>query len=117
MSINISLTIYDREELFSALSVGMTEEETFRLIKIMTKCGHPIGDKFIIVNNEYGDEWSPYFNMSHLIDSAFPRIFNMRISSSAILTRLRYHGEKTVKGISHVDVHGVAEELRIKLID
>lgn len=118
MSINIALTIFDWQELVDALSEELNPHETKLLIEIMEECGHFLDYKYVLLNNEYGDEWSPYYNLSILIDSAFPHIFDgIKKSASKIITHTNYHGEKTIRGISHVDINETANKLGIKLTD
>ena len=86
------------------MSGGATDVELSH--KILDACGSFFGDKYVLLNNEFYDEYNPYFKVSYLFDSAF----NKEDSSDVFL-----RGAKQEEGINSVDVDEVAEELGIKL--
>jgi len=108
MGISIDLWIYDRKPLEESLKEwGANNGEL--LHKILDECGYFTDDKYIILNNEYGDR-SPYFAVAQLLDSAFrtPDSFD-------VFLKLRDH--KTMQGISYVDVDEIAEEMGIEIVE
>lgn len=70
MGISIDLNIYDAKQLKqSFVNAGATDEEL--LTKIMAKFGTFLADKYLLVNNEYGGDYSPYYNLTGAIDKVF----------------------------------------------
>lgn len=105
MGISIDIHIYDADTLQAKLKTwGATDPELSR--KILEACGTFAGDKYILLNNEYGDGYSPYFNVASLFDAAFKLedSFDIFLDSD---------NEYSKDGISYVDEYEVAEELGI----
>lgn len=70
MGISIDLYIYDANKLKqSFINAGATDEAL--LTKIMSGFGTFLADKYLIVNNEYGSEYSPYYNLTGAIGKVF----------------------------------------------
>ena len=100
MSVSIDLYFYDEKQLKANLIAwGATDE--MLLIKVMGKFGKFIGSKYVLLNNEYGDGYSPYYNLAGVIDKVFgkPDSFNVIIESDR------------EEGVSFIDEQEVLNEL------
>jgi hypothetical protein len=105
MGISIDLHIYDYARLMDALEEkGATDRDL--AARILARCGHHLGEHYVLLNNEYG-EFSPYYKVARLFDAAFKGtdFFDVFLN----LTRRN--------GISWVDDEDVAEALGIELGD
>lgn len=119
MSISIDLYEYNYGELFEALCREGADDDDL-LCAILDECGLVRGGKYILLNNEYGDEWSPYFNLCTLLDSAFPELTNTEREGRdttwygvhAIILKM-----KTDTMRSRVDVQESAARLGIVLVE
>lgn len=103
MGISIDVKIYKTAELKAKLREhGATDDQLTQ--NILEACGMFFGDSYVLLNNEYGDGYSPYYNVAQLFDSAFNRddFFDIFLKSAT-------------QGISYVDVGEVAENLGITL--
>jgi hypothetical protein len=70
MGMSVDVHSYDYEKLVEKLQkIGASDKAL--LEKILAKFGERIGDRYILVNNEYWDEYNSYYNLPNLIDSAF----------------------------------------------
>jgi hypothetical protein len=105
MGITIDLHIYDKDSLLSKLVEWGADDDVLAM-EILSACGHFYGSKYILLNNEYSSEYSPYYNAANLFDAAF--------KTEGSFDVFLFGGEH---GISYVDAHSVAEELGIKLVD
>ena len=106
MGISIDLHVYDYDVLAKALiEKGATEP---LLGKILEKCGYHLGGKYLLLNNEYYDGYSPYYNVAELVDCAFGIEDSFDVFLNITQDR---------NGINSVDKEEVAEELGIKLVD
>lgn len=76
MGRSVNLYSYDYEKLKNELIKycgAKTEEETKKLEEILTDFGNIIGDRYIILNNEFWEDYSCYYNVASVIDNAFGR--------------------------------------------
>lgn len=105
MGINIDLHVYDSCQLMEELKSKGAAGDDELLRKILEECGRFLGDSYVLLNNEYGDGYSPYYNVATLIDSAFGIEDSFRV----------FLDLSKRNGISYVDVHDVAERLGITL--
>jgi len=116
MGISIKLYRYDYATLRSTL-VQEGAEDCELLDRILNSCGVRCGDEFFLVNNEYGDGYSPMYSISEVLDSAFPRLKERRpdgrywLGSFDIIIETRENTKK-----SWVAAEEVAEELGIELL-
>ena len=105
MGVSIDLKIYDKNKLLKELSDwGATDAEL--TIKILEKCGHFFGENYVLLNNEYTGDYSPYYNVATLFDSAFDKEDSFDIF---------LHAPTVAYGINYVDAEEVADELGITL--
>ena len=49
----------------------MTNEDNQKLEDILRTFGNVIGDRYVILNNEFWEDYSCYYNVSTVIDKAF----------------------------------------------
>lgn len=106
MSVSIDVKILDHGDLLDRLEgAGVTNDKpSGLLLSILDACGRHLGDCYVIMNNEYGDGYSPWYNIIRLIDSAYG------VDCSDV-----FYKTKQTKGISYVDLEEVAEKLGITI--
>lgn len=68
MSRSVDLYSYDYKELVEGIKEYVHEEDTTLIEKAMNECGNVIGDKFVILSNEYAEDYSPMENMATAIN-------------------------------------------------
>jgi hypothetical protein len=111
MGINIDAYHYDYEKLCQALEkLGVKDRELLDVI--LDECGTRIADRYVLINNEYWDGFSPYYNVSSVID----RVFNIEDSFGEVFCTLDDNliDRKTVPtGVVEDDV--IDKVMRIKL--
>jgi len=71
MGISVDLYIYNYTKLRAEL-VKAGADNIPLLDDILVSCGHLVGDKFFLLNNELCDDGNPYYEVSSLLDAAFP---------------------------------------------
>jgi hypothetical protein len=104
MGISIDLHIYNTHELLAALKAwGAIDDGLTR--KILEKCGTFFGDSYVLLNNEYYDGYSPYYNVAHLLNRAFGG------SDDHDSFDIFCFEVKSVEGINAVEEGEVADEL------
>ncbi|MGG5333762.1 hypothetical protein [Enterococcus sp. AZ163] len=71
MGVNIDLHSYDYEPLLEGIKNYVGTEDTNEIDKILRACGSVIDGKYIILNNELWDGYSPYYNVAGALDRHF----------------------------------------------
>lgn len=74
MGRSVDLYSYDLEKLNAKLIDYcdiMTNEDNQKLEDILRTFGNVIGDRYVILNNEFWEDYSCYYNVSTVIDKAF----------------------------------------------
>lgn len=70
MGISIDLHSYDLKKLIKLLmSKGVTDEEKLR--KILLDFGSVVGNRYILLNNEYYEDANCFYLLSQVIDAIF----------------------------------------------
>lgn len=113
MGINIDLHVYDAAALTAALEAKGAVGKDGLLRRIMEKCGLFVGDRYLLLNNEYYDGHSPYYQLAKLIDSAFEVRESFHVILELTYDRKGAPFHESV--VNHVDAGEVAEELGIVL--
>jgi len=105
MGISIDLHIYDAAKLQTKLKKwGAKDDQLSR--KILEACGTFAGDRYFLLDNEYSDGCSPYYNIATLFNAAFKKDDSFKIFLDS--NNKQY-------GINCVDEQEVAEDLGINL--
>jgi hypothetical protein len=73
MGINIDLHVVGWTDLRTALVENGAEDGEL-LDNILLECGIRSGPNYYILNNEYYENYNPYYNLASLLDSAFPEL-------------------------------------------
>lgn len=103
MGICIDLNIYKAESLIQRFKdIGVEDEERIRAI--LSDCGRFVGDEYIILNNEYYDEYNPYYSVIDILDTAFG------IESQTQV----FHEVRETEGINSVDRVELFEKYGLK---
>ncbi len=106
MGVSIDLIKFDFDKLVTEIMTtkNITNRET--LEKILISFGEKIDNVYIILNNEYYEDYNSYYELTHFIDE----YFNVEDSSDCIYSKnvgLTYCNCNKNK-------YEVAEELRLK---
>lgn len=102
---SIDLNIYDKQELLENLEKWGADNKEL-LMKILEACGTFIADKYVLLNNEYYGDGSPYYNVATLVDSAFKKGNSFNVFCG---------GTKSEEGINYVEAHEVADALGFEI--
>ena len=105
MGISIDIHIYNKSKLIEKLKKWGADNDELTM-KILEKCGSFFGDKYILLNNELWDGYSPYYNVTTLLDSAYKKEKSFDI--------FLFNGDE---GINAVELYEVADELGIEIIE
>lgn len=71
MGRSIDLYSYDYEPLVEGIKEYVSANDTEDIRKILLVGGSVIGEKYIILNNELWDDYSPYYNVAGALDNFF----------------------------------------------
>lgn len=105
MSVSIDIYIYDKKELFEKLREWGADDDELT-VNILESCGTFFENSYVLLNNECWDGYSPYYNVSTLLDSTFKKedSFDIFLHSGT-------------DGINSVDLYGIADKLGIEITD
>lgn len=106
MGISIDLHVLDYKQIMQNLKDEGCDDED-RINQILDVCGHRLGDKYVILNNEYG-EMSPWYNLEVLLMNAFDV---GRETGGLSLSDV----DGWLEGVSTVDLEDAAEKLGITI--
>jgi hypothetical protein len=115
MGISIDLWQFDHKAFKAKLMEEGADNEEL-LDQILAECGFVAGDRYLVVNNEYYDGYSPYYALIDLLDSAFPKLTKIpegkswTVASHDIILDMRKDS-----GRAAVERQDIAERLGIKL--
>lgn len=71
MSVSIEVKSYNYDELVNGI-MGLCKTDNKELVeKILLAGGDHIGDRYLILNNEYWEEFDSYYNVSSVLDEVF----------------------------------------------
>lgn len=107
MGVSIALHIYNKDELLRQLEEWGAADRILA-IKILEECGTFLGDSYVLLNNEFWDGYSPYFNVATLFDAAFHKEDSFDIF-------LNRKGVGRTEGVNSVEIDEVAERLGITI--
>lgn len=110
MGISIMPYFYEEQPLIEALKKDGAEDEVL-LRKIMEKFGTFLGNKYILLHNEYYQDYNPYFELADVLNSAFDYKGNDGCKFWHTYFKVTH-----TSGISAASAEEVAEELGIELI-
>lgn len=71
MGVNVEVKLYDVELLINKFEVVKGIKDVKLLKEILSKFGHLIANRYILLNNEYCGEFNPYYNLAEMIDFVF----------------------------------------------
>jgi hypothetical protein len=106
MSTSIDLYIYETDNLILKLKEWGASDDAL-LLSILQSCGSFVGKSYVLLCNEYYEEFNPYYNVMSLLESAFGLDNAYRAFQSA----------KERSGISSVDKWKVASKYDFEIMD
>ena len=62
---------FNFNELVNTLVAKLKIDSTQKLQKILLSCGEKLGEYYVILSNEYKEDYDPFFVVCRLIDRAF----------------------------------------------
>lgn len=71
MGVSVGLYSYDCKGLVNELKEYTKAQDTKEIEEILLLGGSIVGDRYIILNNEFWDEYNAYFGVSEIIDKKF----------------------------------------------
>jgi len=71
MGRSIDIHSYDYEPLVKGIKEYVSATDTEDIKTILLVGGNVVGEKYIILNNELWDEYSPYYNIADALDKFF----------------------------------------------
>lgn len=113
MGVSIDLHVLDHAKLMENLAKAGAGDEG-RVNEILDRFGHRIGEKYVILNNEYHDDGNPYYGLMAVMDAAFGLKWVLdggKGDTHDVIART----PGWLKGISYADTHDIAERLGIDI--
>lgn len=109
MGVYVDLYKINFEDYINELMKEPKINDRKMLKKIMLEFGEKIGDQFILLNNEYYEDYNSYYSMFHLIDSYFEIEEYVDIESFDVFLEMRE------EMVSNMNQYEVAEGLELDI--
>lgn len=106
MGVSIDLNVYSKQKLMDKLEEWADisyHSEVIKLNAILDSCGITLGDNYLIMDNEYFDDYNPLYCLFELLESAFGKTASYDCF------------DVSMRGINTVDKEEIAEELGFEL--
>lgn len=115
MGTSIDLYSYDYEKLVNkTMKVCKTEDRNL-VEKILLNCGNKIADKYVILNQEFWDGYSCYYNVARVLEKVFD-VEDEDVFSEVFCWDSKNEVNKQ-ELISSVELYQIAEDIGVETDD
>lgn len=115
MSRSVDVQIYEWTTLLDRLGQWAVKHNKAMnrdlVASVLEKCGDRIGDKYVLLNNEYSEEYNPFYNVATLVEAAVGIHPSDAELDDVFEVFLDMRSEHSKQAIHYVDKDKVIEEL------
>jgi hypothetical protein len=113
MGRSIDLYSYDCEKLINKLQDVCNTNDRELIEKVLLCCGEKISDRYVILNQEFWDGCSCYYNVTRVLE----RIFNVEDVFGKVFCTLKDGETDEQELISAIELDDIFQELKINVDD
>lgn len=110
MSRSIDLYSYDYEKLLNKVIEHCNTDNKELAEKILLACGNKIADRYILLNQEFWEDYSCYYNVASVLDN----VFNVEDSFGEIFCTFRNSPADRQGLISAISRDGIYREIGLR---